>query len=52
MSFRPRTIPIRTTGSNSFSNEGFQLPDEVEARIEQLIVSDEIKHLVADGGCD
>ena len=36
-------IPIGTTGSNS-SNEGFKLPDEVEARIEQLIVS-EIKHL-------
>jgi len=32
-------------GIKFFSNDGFKLPDEVEARIEQLIVSDEISHL-------
>ena len=37
--------PYQDNGIKFFSNEGFKLPDEVEARIEQLIVSDEIKHL-------
>lgn len=32
-------------GIKFFSNDGFKLPDEVEARIEELIVSDEISHL-------
>ena len=37
--------PYQDNGIKFFSNEGFKLPDELEARIEQLIVSDEIKHL-------
>ncbi len=37
--------PYQDNGIKFFSNEGFKLPDDVEARIEQLIVSDEIKHL-------
>ena len=37
--------PYQDNGIKFFSNEGFKLPDEVEGRIEQLIVSDEIKHL-------
>ena len=37
--------PYQDNGIKFFSNEGFKLPDEVEARIEQLIISDEIKHL-------
>lgn len=37
--------PYQDNGIKFFSSEGFKLPDEVEARIEQLIVSDEIKHL-------
>ncbi|MBA5871365.1 MAG: phosphoglucosamine mutase [Nitrospira sp. CR2.1] len=37
--------PYQDNGIKFFSGEGFKLPDEVEARIEQLIVSDEIKHL-------
>ena len=37
--------PYQDNGIKFFSNEGFKLPDEVDARIEQLIVSDEIKHL-------
>ena len=36
--------PYQDNGIKFFSNEGFKLPDDVEARIEQLIVSDEIKH--------
>ncbi len=37
--------PYQDNGIKFFSSEGFKLPDEVEARIEQLIISDEIKHL-------
>ena len=37
--------PYQDNGIKFFSNEGFKLPDEVEGRIEQLIISDEIKHL-------
>lgn len=37
--------PYQDNGIKFFSNQGFKLPDEVEARIEQLIISDEIKHL-------
>ncbi|ULA58205.1 MAG: hypothetical protein LZF60_20260 [Nitrospira sp.] len=37
--------PYQDNGIKFFSNEGFKLPDDVEARIEQLIISDEIKHL-------
>jgi phosphoglucosamine mutase len=32
-------------GIKFFSNDGFKLPDEIEARIEDLIVSNEISHL-------
>ena len=32
-------------GIKFFSNDGFKLPDEMEARIEDLIVSNEISHL-------
>lgn len=37
--------PYQDNGIKFFSNDGFKLPDEVEARIEELIVSDEIRHL-------
>ncbi|WHZ15174.1 MAG: Phosphoglucosamine mutase [Nitrospira sp.] len=37
--------PYQDNGIKFFSNQGFKLPDDVEARIEQLIISDEIKHL-------
>ncbi len=37
--------PYQDNGIKFFSNEGFKLPDELEARIEQLIISNEIKHL-------
>jgi len=32
-------------GIKFFSSDGFKLPDEVEARIEELVTSDEIRHL-------
>jgi len=37
--------PYQDNGIKFFSGNGFKLPDDVEARIEQLIVSDEISHL-------
>lgn len=37
--------PYQDNGIKFFSKDGFKLPDEVEARIEELIVSDEISHL-------
>lgn len=37
--------PYQDNGIKFFSNDGFKLPDELEARIEALITSDEIKHL-------
>ena len=37
--------PYQDNGIKFFSKDGFKLPDEVEARIEELIVSDEIGHL-------
>lgn len=37
--------PYQDNGIKFFSSDGFKLPDEVEARIEELIVSDEIRHL-------
>ncbi|MGQ0666448.1 MAG: phosphoglucosamine mutase [Nitrospiraceae bacterium] len=37
--------PYQDNGIKFFSSDGFKLPDEVEARIEELIVSDEISHL-------
>ncbi|MDF0644049.1 MAG: phosphoglucosamine mutase [Nitrospira sp.] len=37
--------PYQDNGIKFFSNEGLKLPDDMEARIEQLIVSDEIAHL-------
>ncbi len=37
--------PYQDNGIKFFSNDGFKLPDEMEARIEELIVSKEISHL-------
>jgi phosphoglucosamine mutase len=37
--------PYQDNGIKFFSSDGFKLPDEVEARMEELIVSDEIRHL-------
>jgi phosphoglucosamine mutase len=37
--------PYQDNGIKFFSNDGFKLPDEFEARIEALIVSNEIEHL-------
>ncbi len=37
--------PYQDNGIKFFSSNGFKLPDEVESRIEQLIVSNEIHHL-------
>jgi phosphoglucosamine mutase len=37
--------PYQDNGIKFFSSDGFKLPDEVEARIEELIMSDEIRHL-------
>lgn len=37
--------PYQDNGIKFFSSDGFKLPDEMEARIEELIVSNEISHL-------
>jgi phosphoglucosamine mutase len=37
--------PYQDNGIKFFSNDGLKLPDEIEARIEELIVSNEIAHL-------
>jgi phosphoglucosamine mutase len=37
--------PYQDNGIKFFSGDGFKLPDEMEARIEELIVSSEISHL-------
>jgi phosphoglucosamine mutase len=37
--------PYQDNGIKFFSNDGFKLPDEMESRIEGLIVSNEITHL-------
>ena len=37
--------PYQDNGIKFFSNDGFKLPDDVEGRIEELILSDEISHL-------
>src|SRR6266852_8453047 len=37
--------PFQDNGIKFFSREGFKLPDEMESRIERLIVSNEIAHL-------
>lgn len=37
--------PYQDNGIKFFSKDGFKLPDEMEARIEDLIVSNEISHL-------
>ncbi len=37
--------PYQDNGIKFFSSDGLKLPDDVEARIESLIVSDEIEHL-------
>jgi phosphoglucosamine mutase len=37
--------PYQDNGIKFFSNDGFKLPDDFEARIEALILSNEIEHL-------
>ncbi|MDH4186529.1 MAG: phosphoglucosamine mutase [Nitrospira sp.] len=37
--------PYQDNGIKFFSSDGLKLPDEIEARIEELIVSNEIAHL-------
>lgn len=37
--------PYQDNGIKFFSSDGFKLPDELEARMEELISSDEISHL-------
>lgn len=37
--------PYQDNGIKFFSNDGFKLADKLELRMEQLILSDEIKHL-------
>ena len=37
--------PYQDNGIKFFSNDGMKLPDELEARMESLITSDEIEHL-------
>jgi len=37
--------PYQDNGIKFFSNDGLKLPDDMEARIEQLILSNEIAHL-------
>ena len=37
--------PYQDNGIKFFSNDGLKLPDEIEARMEELIVSNEINHL-------
>ena len=37
--------PYQDNGIKFFSNEGFKLPDELEQRIEDLILSNEIEHI-------
>ena len=37
--------PYQDNGIKFFSNDGLKLPDDIEARIEELIVSNEIAHL-------
>jgi phosphoglucosamine mutase len=37
--------PYQDNGIKFFSSDGFKLPDELEARMEALITSDEIQHL-------
>ena len=37
--------PYQDNGIKFFSSDGFKLPDDVELRMEELIVSNEIEHL-------
>lgn len=37
--------PYQDNGIKFFSNDGFKLPDELELRIEELIVTNEIEHM-------
>jgi phosphoglucosamine mutase len=36
--------PYQDNGIKFFSSDGFKLPDELEARIEELVISNEIEH--------
>jgi phosphoglucosamine mutase len=42
--------PYQDNGIKFFSNDGMKLPDELEQRIEQLIVSNEIEHIRPTAG--
>ncbi|MGB0909254.1 MAG: phosphoglucosamine mutase [Nitrospirales bacterium] len=42
--------PYQDNGIKFFSNDGFKLPDEMEARIEELILSNEIEHIRPTAG--
>jgi len=42
--------PYQDNGIKFFSNDGFKLPDDVELRMEELIVSNEIEHLRPTAG--
>jgi len=42
--------PYQDNGIKFFSNDGFKLPDEMELRIEELILSNEIEHIRPTAG--
>ena len=42
--------PYQDNGIKFFSDDGFKLPDEMEARIEELILSNEIEHIRPTAG--
>ncbi len=42
--------PYQDNGIKFFSSDGFKLPDEFEAKMEQLILSDEISHIRPTAG--
>ena len=42
--------PYQDNGIKFFSNDGFKLPDELEQRMEELILSNEIEHLRPTAG--
>ena len=42
--------PYQDNGIKFFSNDGLKLPDEIEARIEELIISNECPS-PSDGRC-
>mgnify|MGYP000504169326 CR=1 FL=1 len=42
--------PYQDNGIKFFSNDGYKLPDEMEARIEELILTNEIEHIRPTAG--